>query len=91
MSTACEFIPYGQIDGNVKATFNTEKTANDEVRVLDAFARFEFAALFNLWFGRFLPPADRVTLDGPYYLNAYEFPFVSNYPAIFAGRNDGAV
>ncbi|RTL49822.1 MAG: porin [Rhodocyclaceae bacterium] len=73
----------------VKGTFNTEKTADNSVQVLDAIARFEFSDGFNVWMGRMLPPSDRANLDGPYYLNTWSYPMVSQYPAKFAGRDDG--
>lgn len=80
-----------QVHENIKLTFNTEKDAGngDAARVLDAIAQFEFSDLFNVWTGRFLPPSDRSNLDGPYYLNAWDFPIVQAYPAIYAGRDDG--
>lgn len=82
----------GQAYNNIYFTFNTERDAGngDAARILDAIARFEYSDLFNVWIGRFLPPSDRSNLDGPYYLNAWDFPFVQAYPAIFAGRDDGA-
>ncbi len=58
--------------------------------MLDGIAQWEANDLFNLWIGRFLPPSDRANLDGPFYQTPYDFPFVSNFPAIFAGRDDGA-
>jgi len=62
-----------------------------DVRVLDAVVKIAFADWANLWFGRFLPPSDRSNLDGPFYLNVWEFPFVQfGYPNIFQGRDDGA-
>lgn len=62
-----------------------------EVRVVDAIARFEFHDYFNIWAGRFLPPSDRSNLDGPFYLTAWDFPYVQfGYPNIFQGRDDGA-
>ena len=81
----------GQVHKDIKFTFNTEKDSSngESVRVLDAIARFEFSESFNVWMGRLLPPSDRSNLDGPYYLNAWNFPIVQNYPAIFAGRDDG--
>ncbi len=82
----------GQIHEYIKFTFNTERQddgSDDDIRVLDAIGQFEFNELFNVWAGRFLPPSDRSNLDGPFYLAAWNFPFVSNYPAIFAGRDDG--
>jgi hypothetical protein len=79
----------GQVQKYIKFEFNTEKD-NGDVRVLDGVAKFEFNDLFNIWGGRMLPPSDRSNLDGPYYLGTFDFPFVSAYPAIFAGRDNGA-
>ena len=79
----------GQAHKNIKFTFNTERQGDSTVRVLDGIARFEFSDLVNVWMGRFLPPSDRSNLSGPYYLATWDFPFVQNYPAIFAGRDDG--
>ena len=84
----------GQIHENIKFTYNTERqdngTDDDDIRTLDAIAQFEFNPLVNVWAGRFLPPTDRLNLDGPYYLLSWNFPLVQTYPAIFAGRDDGA-
>ncbi|HHM04336.1 MAG TPA: hypothetical protein ENJ19_01155 [Gammaproteobacteria bacterium] len=82
----------GRVHENISLTFNTEiDSGNDSaVRVLDAIVQFNFTDAFNVWLGRFLPPSDRSNLDGPYYLNAWDFPMVQAYPAIFAGRDDGA-
>ncbi len=83
----------GQIHQNIKLEFNSERStdsAGDEnIRVLDAVAKFEFSDLVNIWMGRFLPPSDRSNLDGPYYLNTWSFPMPQAYPAIFAGRDNG--
>lgn len=83
----------GQIHENIKFTFNTERDGSSgvdgDMRVLDAIAQFEFSDMANVWFGRFLPPSDRSNLDGPYYLNAWNFPAAQAYPAIFAGRDNG--
>ncbi len=63
---------------------------NAELRVLDAILKFELAGNVNLWVGRMLPPSDRSNLDGPFYLNAWNFPFTQfGYPNIFQGRDDG--
>ena len=84
----------GQIHEKVKLEFNTDRStdsAGDEnIRVLDAVAKFEFSDVFNIWMGRMLPPSDRSNLDGPYYLNTWNFPLSQAYPSIFAGRDDGA-
>jgi hypothetical protein len=84
-----------KVHKNVSLEFNTERsTGNDSldtdhrIRVLDAVAKFSIKG-FDLWAGRFLPPSDRSNLDGPFYLNNYDFPIVQAYPAIFAGRDNG--
>jgi len=75
-----------------KATLNTERSSDDRVRLLDGIAQFEPLPEFNLWLGRMLPPSDRANLYGPYFALPWSFPgIVSNYPSIFAGRNNGAV
>lgn len=90
----------GQLHELVTFEFNTDynrqpietnlPATSEDIRVLDAVVKFGFNDYFNIWFGRFLPPSDRSNLDGPFYLNAWDFPFVQLYPAIFAGRDDGA-
>lgn len=81
----------GQLYDNITFEFNTdyESGTSEDLRVLDAVIKFAFTETFNIWVGRFLPPSDRSNLDGPYYLNAWDFPFVQKYPAVFAGRDDG--
>jgi hypothetical protein len=93
----------GQVHENVTLEFNTERSdgdrttsaddntnlsTNNQIRVLDAVAKFSIKG-FDVWAGRFLPPSDRSNLDGPFYLNVYDFPVVQAYPAIFAGRDNG--
>ena len=81
-----------QIHQYILLEFNTERYDtgdDDDIRVLDAIAKFTVAPEFNIWAGRHLPPSDRANLDGPYYLNAWTFPIAQAYPAIFAGRDEG--
>jgi hypothetical protein len=80
----------GQLSKNLAAEFNAEYNGDQEVRVLDGLAKLNLGEKFNIWAGRFLPPSDRANLSGPYYLNSFDFPFVQQYPAIFAGRDEGA-
>ena len=87
----------GQFGKIVGFTFNTEIDHDthgdvDRLRTLDALVRLEFSDSFNIYGGRMLAPSDRANLDGPYYLGTWEYPQVSvfNYPAIFAGRDNGA-
>ena len=79
-----------QMNKTIGATFNTERDGDGNIKLLDGYARFEFADGFNVWAGRLLPPSDRSNLDGPYYLSSWNYPgVVSQYPARFAGRDDG--
>ncbi len=81
----------GQLTKDIGATFNTERDANGNIEVLDGYARYQPRDEFNVWVGRMLPPSDRSNLDGPYYLSSYNYPgVVSQYPAKFDGRDDGA-
>ncbi len=73
----------------IKGTFNVERGGDNSVQVMDAIGRFEFSEGFNVWVGRMLPPSDRSNLDGPYYLSTWSFPMGSQYPAKFAGRDNG--
>jgi len=91
----------GQITPRLAATFNLDyqkETAEnagppvaEKLRLLDAIVKMRLSDGFQLWAGRLHPPSDRSNMDGPYNLATYTFPFVSRYPAIFAGRDDGAV
>ena len=73
-----------------KATFNTERSADDKIELLDGIAQFEPMPEFNVWLGRMLPPSDRANLYGPYFAVPWSFPGVASaYPAIFAGRDNG--
>ena len=75
---------------NTETQTTSDPAATESIRVLDAVLKFGFNDYFNIWIGRFLPPSDRSNLSGPFYLNSWNFPFVQRYPAIFAGRDDGA-
>ena len=72
-------------NGNSTASLDADQT----IRVLDAVAKFSLPGDFTMWAGRFLPPSDRFNLDGPYFLNAYNFPIVQAYPALENGRDNG--
>jgi hypothetical protein len=61
----------------------------DSIHLLDAIVKFGFNDYVNVWAGRFLVPNDRQDLDGPFFLNGWEFPFVSNYPSQYLGRDTG--
>lgn len=76
----------------IKLTFNTEKDADDQIRVLDAYGELQFSPAFNLAIGRTIIPSDRANLSGGYYIVPYEFPGVtSQFYSKFASRDDGAV
>lgn len=82
---------------NAQVREHTTMEVNTEVdlgnasaaRILDAVLKYEPSDTFKVWSGRFLPPTDRHNLSGPYYSLMLDFPITSNYPAIFAGRDDG--
>lgn len=76
----------------IKATFNTEKDADDNVKVLDAFGEFQFMPGFNVQMGRTIIPSDRANLSGGYYLPAWDFAGVgSRAYSKFASRDDGVL
>lgn len=80
----------GHYKNTFKATFNTERKADDSIRVMDAIAQFEPMPEFNVWLGRMLPPSDRSNLDGPYFVVPWSYPgVVSNYPNFAVGRDNG--
>ena len=79
----------GRVNKFIGATLNTERNSGDGIRVMDAYAQFELMPQFNIWLGRMLPASDRANLDGPFYLNVWEYPFVSNYPNLAVGRDNG--
>jgi len=71
-------------------SFGDRVNLPDTIHLLDAIVKFEFNDCMNFWVGRFLPPNDRSDLSGPFFINGWDYPFVSNYPGIFEGRDDGA-
>ena len=86
-----------KVHENITVEFNTEHQGSNStasldsdqsIRVLDAVAKFS-AGGFDFWTGRFLPPSDRSNLNGPFYLNAYQFPIAQAYPALENGRDNG--
>lgn len=83
----------GYATKGVGATLNFERSGSgntpDGMRMLDGYVQYEPMPEFNIWLGRMLPAVDRFNLDGPYYLNVWDFPAAQQYPAIFAGRDNG--
>jgi len=93
-----------QVHKNIVFEFNTEvrrkaDNADDDYNdtdfhdmyVLDARATLTVQG-FDIWFGKFLPPSERSNLDGPYFLNVWDFPLATSpYPAIAAGRDQGVM
>lgn len=80
-----------QLNNMIKGTFNTERDSTGKIVLMDAIAKMEFNDDFNVWLGRTIPPSDRANLDGPFYLNTWQFPFVSAYPNLAIGRDNGIV
>jgi phosphate-selective porin O/P len=70
--------------------FNSSTNLPDSIHLLDAIVKFEFNDYVNFWIGRMLPPNDRSDLSGPFFINGWDYPFVSNYFGTYEGRDDGA-
>jgi hypothetical protein len=68
---------------------NTSLSYPSSVNLLDAIVKYEFDDAFNIWAGQLLPPSDRANLSGPFFINAWDFPFVQNYPDTNNGREIG--
>jgi hypothetical protein len=84
----------GDITPNISAMFNTEYNTNDNsMQILDAAAQFHTSSpMFNVWFGRFIPPTDRDNFTGPFYSNEwglYDDGIQDGYPDVFQGRDNG--
>ena len=62
------------------------------LRILDAAIDYQLFDKVAVKFGRFLPSTDRSNLSGPFFLNAWQFPwvqFTNGYYDVFQGRDDG--
>ena len=89
----------GKINDKMTAYLHTDinnaqghGTDSDELHILDAAIDYQISDNVAVKFGRFLPSTDRSNLSGPFFLNAWEFPFVqysNGYYDIFQGRDDG--
>ena len=84
----------GDITKNISAMVNTDySSVTNTMQVLDAVGEFHTSPMFNVWFGRFLPPSDRANLYGPFYANewlVYTDGVQDGYPFVFQGRDNGA-
>ena len=73
--------------------FNTDyNSTTNNMEMLDAVGEFHISPMFNIWFGRFLPPSDRANLYGPFYANewaVYNDGIQDGYPFVFQGRDNG--
>jgi hypothetical protein len=79
----------GELARPLKIQLNFARVPTGEARVLDAILMLEPSVPVRLWLGRFLPPADRATLTGPFFSSAWDPPFVAAWPSVAAGRDDG--
>ena len=83
----------GDITKNISAMVNTDyNSVTNNMQVLDAVGEFHTSPMFNVWFGRFLPPSDRANLYGPFYANewaVYTDGIQDGYPFVFQGRDNG--
>ena len=84
----------GDITPNISAMFNTDySTSTNTLQILDAVAEFHTTSpMFNVWFGRFLPPSDRDNFTGPFYANEwymFQDGIQDGYSSVFQGRDNG--
>ena len=62
----------GDITKDISAMVNTDySSSTDNMQILDAVGEFHPSPMFNVWFGRFLPPSDRANFHGPFYSNEW--------------------
>ncbi|MCB5184308.1 OprO/OprP family phosphate-selective porin [Methylobacillus gramineus] len=80
----------GKLHKYVSFELNTEKDADDRIGILDARLGLEFNEYFNIFIGRFLPPASRASASAPYYPPTFDFPFSEQAPNRLGGRDNGA-
>ncbi|MFJ5445161.1 porin [Methylobacillus methanolivorans] len=80
----------GKLHKYVSFELNTEKDANDDIKLLDGRIGLELNEHFNIFVGRFLPPASRASASAPYYPPTFDYPFSEQAPSKFAGRDNGA-
>lgn len=83
----------GDITSFLSGMVNTEyNSSTNNLGVLDAVGEFHTSPMFNVWFGRFLPPSDRANLYGPFYSNewgVYSDGIQDGYPFVSQGRDNG--
>ncbi len=81
----------GKVHENVGFEFNLARnSADNNVEILDAHLGLELNNYFNVWVGRFLPPASRASASAPAYPPTFDFPIAEQAPNQFGGRDDGA-
>ncbi len=79
----------GELEKRIKVQLNLVRATAGDARVMDAILMIEPSERFKLWTGRFLVPADRATMTGPFFGAAWDTPFTAVWPSAFAGRDDG--
>ena len=83
----------GDITSFLSGMVNTEyNSSTNNLGVLDAVGEFHTSPMFNVWFGRFIPPTDRDNYTGPFYANLwamYRDGIQDGYPSVFQGRDNG--
>jgi len=81
----------GKVHENVGFELNLARnSADNKVEILDAHVGLELNNYFNVWIGRFLPPASRASASAPAYPPSFDFPIAEQAPNRFGGRDDGA-
>jgi len=84
-----------KLSGMLNTDVNQAQTGgvgDDDITILDASIDYKLFDQVSVKMGRFIPPTDRANLSGPFFQNAWQFPFVQHrngYYDIFQGRDDG--
>ena len=75
----------------LKLKYATDKDGKNAQRMMEAIVQFEPDPRLNIWAGRILLPSSRPNLSGILNLNTWSYPYASRFPAIWFGRDNGAV
>ncbi|MCH7867262.1 MAG: hypothetical protein IH881_06150 [Myxococcales bacterium] len=79
----------GQVHEWIKFDVNVDLSSTG-TSLLDGIVKFEINDQLNVWGGRMIPPSARANFSGPFFLNTWVYPLVSDrFPQIFSGRDDG--
>jgi hypothetical protein len=74
--------------GDLSFEYDVDSDSGNTVRTLDDYVQFDFNDYFRFWFGRFVPPADRASMEAPAYTFAFDYPIASAWQIAFKSIRD---